>query len=110
MRLIKEQKCYLSPDAVKEEKEWLPSQNEAYTLPDGRNITLGQEKFRAGEILFNPEIVGLEYVGVHEMLTQSVGKVDMDLRQDLYQNIVLSGGTTMLKGMESVVLYIIIFV
>ena len=34
------------------------------------------------------------------MLFDSIMKCDIDIRKDLYDNIVLSGGNTMFKGME----------
>lgn len=34
----------------------------------------------------------------HEMIYQSIMKCDLDVRKDLYTNIVLSGGSTMFPG------------
>lgn len=89
-REIKEKLCYIS---ISQEE-----QQASYRLPDGKVITLGAERHRAPEILFNPEIVGSEAVGVHQLVYDSIQKVDLDLRGPLYQSIVLSGGTTLTKG------------
>jgi actin-related protein len=35
---------------------------------------------------------------VQEMVFQSIMKCDLDVRKDLYANIVLSGGSTMFPG------------
>ena len=59
---------------------------------------MGAERFRAPEILFNPEIIGLEYPGVHQIVVEAIHRTDMDLRKALYGNIVLSGGSTLTKG------------
>jgi len=59
---------------------------------------IGAERFRAPEILFDPEIIGLEYPGIHQIVVDSINRTDLDLRKDLYQNIVLSGGSTLTKG------------
>jgi centractin len=59
---------------------------------------LGPERFRAPEILFDPEIIGLEYPGVHQIVIDAIGRTDMDLRKSLYSNIVLSGGSTLTRG------------
>lgn len=59
---------------------------------------IGAERFRAPEILFDPEIIGLEYPGVQQIVVDSISRTDLDLRRDLYMNIVLSGGSTMIKG------------
>lgn len=54
---------------------------------------------RAPEILFRPDLIGCEFEGVHEVLVYSITKSDLDLRKVFYQNIVLSGGSTLFKGM-----------
>merc|ERR1719502_1292532 len=69
-----------------------------YELPDGNVITLGSERFRCPEALFQPSFIGKEAGGIHEMIFQSIMKCDVDLRRDIYSNIVLSGGTTMFPG------------
>ena len=40
----------------------------------------------------------MESAGVHETTYNSIMKCDVDIRKDLYANIVLSGGTTMYAG------------
>jgi centractin len=104
VRIMKEKTSYVSLDPRKEEKEWsqglwkADKREVTYELPDGKKIKIGAERFRAPEILFDPEIIGLEYPGVHQMLVDSINRVDMDLRKNLFANIVLSGGTTLTKG------------
>jgi hypothetical protein len=55
-------------------------------------ITIGSERFRCPEVLFQPSMMGLESAGVHETTFNSIMKCDVDIRKDLYSNIVLSGG------------------
>lgn len=69
-----------------------------FRLPDGRELRLGAEQFRASEILFSPHIIGSEYNGVHQMVSDSINRADLDLRSDLYESIVLSGGSTLTRG------------
>ena len=40
----------------------------------------------------------MESAGIHENTYNSIMKCDIDIRKDLYANIVLSGGTTMYPG------------
>jgi len=40
----------------------------------------------------------MEAAGIHETTFNSIGKTDIDIRKDLYGNIVMSGGTTMFEG------------
>ncbi|MCQ6513333.1 hypothetical protein NPN18_26580, partial [Vibrio parahaemolyticus] len=63
-------------------------------------ITLGNERFRAPEALFQPSVLGLESVGIHVTTFNSIMKCDVDVRKDLYGNIVMSGGTTMYPGLS----------
>lgn len=96
VRQIKEKECYLAMNAVKEEQnEQDKHSSHQFKLPDGTMLSLGAERFRAPEILFHPSQVGLEYPGIHELLATSISRADMDLRQSLYSQIVLSGGSTM---------------
>ena len=59
---------------------------------------IGQARFRAPEVLFRPDLVGDESEGIHEVLLYAIHKSDMDLRKLLFQNIVISGGSTLFKG------------
>ena len=70
----------------------------SYELPDGQVITIGNERFRCPEALFQPSFLGMEAAGVHELTYNSIMKCDVDIRKDLYANTVLSGGTTMYAG------------
>jgi actin beta/gamma 1 len=70
----------------------------SYELPDGNVIVIGNERFRCPEVLFQPSFIGKEASGVHDCTFQTIMKCDVDIRKDLYANIVLSGGTTMYPG------------
>lgn len=59
---------------------------------------IGAERFHAPEILFDPEIIGLEYPGIHQIVVDAINRTDLDLRKSLFGNIVLSGGSTLTKG------------
>lgn len=118
-RQIKEKCCYVLKDPARDEKLYsgvtyshfmgvaLSSGAathdgmdlfSSYKLPDGHTLQVGLEQFRAPEILFNPQLIGDESPGVDELLAISIAKTDLDLRPTLYQNIILSGGTTLLKN------------
>ncbi|EIM19374.1 actin-related protein [Wallemia mellicola CBS 633.66] len=102
VRTIKEKCCYVALNPLKEEKEAASrgdnARKEEFKLPDGNTIKLGPERFRAPEILFNPELVGLEDAGVHQVVVDSINRSDLDLRKALFGNIILSGGSTLTKG------------
>ena len=65
----------------------------------GQVITIGNERFRCPETLFQPSFIGMESAGIHETLYNSIMKCDVDIRKDLYANIVLSGGSTIFHGL-----------
>ncbi|BHF77474.1 Actin-6 [Sparganum proliferum] len=74
------------------------SVEKTYELPDGQIIKVENEQFRCPEALFQPSFLGQESVGIHEATFNSIIVSDLDIRKDLYSNIVLSGGSTMYPG------------
>lgn len=100
VREIKETVAYIAYDFDQELKTSVESSElEAfYTLPDDQVITIGSERFRCPEALFQPSIIGKECEGIHMQTFDTIMKCDIDLRKDLFVNIVLSGGTTMYPG------------
>ncbi|VDN09579.1 unnamed protein product [Dibothriocephalus latus] len=68
-------------------------------LKRGYSLVSSAEMEVCPEALFMPELVGREIKGIHEVTYDSVNSCDIDLRKDLYANIVLSGGSTMFHGL-----------
>nr|UEK51440.1 beta-centractin [Parasacculina yatsui] len=96
VRAIKERLCYVAVDPAREEAK--DTDSARYVLPDGSVLAVGAARFRAPEVLFRPDLIGEEYDGIHEVLHYSLHRSDLDLRKVLYQNIVLSGGSTLIKN------------
>jgi len=100
IRDVKEKLCYVPSHYEQEIFDFADStvKNKTYQLPDGHVITLGNEQFRCAEALFRPSFLGSESYGVHELTYQSIMKCDVDIRKELYANVILSGGTTFFPG------------
>lgn len=80
----------------------------AYEFPDGFHANFTTERFRITEALFNPvdflattssaDADGEKppLVGIQQMILDAVNAVDVDVKPLLLNNIVLTGGTTLL--------------
>ncbi|WAQ97370.1 ACT1-like protein [Mya arenaria] len=107
VRDIKEKLCYVAFDFDEEIKKsvYTDSIERTYELPDGEIITVGSERFRCPEAMFQPSFLGMEMPGLHESVYNSIVKCDVDLRKDLYANILLSGGSTVFTDIAARMLH-----
>ena len=103
---MKEKYCFFLPQKynlnVENVKKALNSKKINYYLPDGTTVTLGDERILASEILFNPELIGKEYLGLSDIIFSSINKAEIQLRPKAFENIVLSGGNVFMRGLEDI--------
>ena len=101
-RDIKEKLGYIASDYDDElQKAYTASDiQKNYELPDGQVITLGSERFKGPEALFQPRVIGGRGKGIHALAYESIMKCDIDIRKDLWNNIILHGGTSMFDGIQ----------
>jgi actin-related protein len=97
-RDIKEKLAYVAANFAEEMKK--DGLEKTYQLPDGNIITIANERFRCPEALFDPKLIGKEFKGIHEASFDTIQDCDIDIRTDLYENVVISGGTTMFEGLS----------
>lgn len=93
VRQIKEKVCYVAYD-INEERALAQETTclmENYTLPDGKVIKIGRERFEAPEALFNPHLIDSEKSGMADMVFEMIQDADIDTRAEYYKHIVLSG-------------------
>lgn len=104
IRRLKEDHCSVWPDSNTLDTATSSSmQLDTFTLPDGQQISIGEEKFKAPEILFRPSLRGYgfdEEGGVQDLVHASIQACEADCRSNLYFNVLLSGGTTLLPGFK----------
>ncbi|XP_019624567.1 PREDICTED: actin-3-like isoform X1 [Branchiostoma belcheri] len=100
LRKIKQQMAFVATDydAVIRENEALRSEPTEFTMPDGNPISIGNERFKCTEPLFRPEETGVHEQGLHELILQAIDSCDTDLRPQLWNNILVYGGNTKLRG------------
>ena len=72
--------------------------NESYVMPDGGVVNLGNERFRCAELMFNPRLDYFEYDGIHRVIYDAIMNCASDARKDLFANICLFGGNSILDG------------
>ncbi|KAJ5070276.1 actin-7-related [Anaeramoeba ignava] len=97
---IKEKLCYIAYDFEEEMKNANEKKSieKKYESMNGDFFTIGNERLKCPEMLFNPSLNGIEEKGIHEIIYESISKCDVDIRRFLYGNIILSGGSSQFPG------------
>merc|ERR1711959_172584 len=98
---MKEELCRVALDFEGEMKMFDDSNFKDFTLPDGHTIGIGNQLIRAPELLFNPKLDGKDMLGIHELIRECVMRCDVEVRKELYQSILLAGGTTLFQGFQN---------
>lgn len=102
LNLLKENLGYVANDFDAELATAASSGNleKSAQLTDGQVITVNAERFRVAEVLFKPSLLGLEQAGIAQSTYDAIMKCDPDARNELYQNVVMAGGSTMFAGLS----------
>ncbi len=96
VRDIKEKFCHIAP-----ESEYVSTSESIYHLDAGEELKLSHECYRATEVLFNPSKYGYRScLGVQNFVYESIMGSPIDVRDDLYSAVLISGGTCQFKGFQ----------
>ena len=95
---IKESACYVAQN-YEEEKKFV--EDHEIMLPDGKKIVLKEQRIKCPEVLFNPKLIYIEDDDIVTACYNSIQKCDIDIKEDMYYNIILSGGNTNFKGFKT---------
>lgn len=74
-----------------------------FELPDGSILQLNDETFRSTEILFRPEsLLGSKrhQLSVIQALDESLKKINIDVRRQVYESLCLTGGTLDIRNID----------
>ena len=98
--------CQYLPRSVEQDFAYLSILDDAgtrdYKLPDENIISVGDCRLKAPQILFWPHLIGESGDGVHKMVFDSIKKCDKDIQGDLFENVVLCGGSTLFPGISDI--------
>jgi actin-related protein len=99
---IKNCLAYVAEDFEEElNNYYIYDKSKNYELPDGQVISVSSESFKCTEALFKPSLINSQDEGIHQILFNSIMSCDVNIRSDLFENIVLSGENTMFAGLKS---------
>lgn len=93
---IKEEFCFVASNDETDDVQGIH-----HEMSDGKHISIGSERTKCPEALFQPSLVGLNSKGLHEVVFESIMKSDETIHEDLFKNIVLSGGSAQFPGLQA---------
>lgn len=105
-KAIKERFSYICPDIAKEFAKYDSEPSKWIRTYDGVNsvtkqpfnVDVGYERFLGPEIFFHPEFSNPDFTTpISEIVDNVIQNCPIDVRRPLYNNIVLSGGSTMFR-------------
>ncbi|CAN1253551.1 Actin-related protein 8 [Linum perenne] len=101
IRTLKENMCYVAYDYQAELRK---DTSASLELPGEGQFTLSTERFKTGEILFQPRLAGVRTMGLHQAISLCMDHCDSaELTGDdsWFKTVVLSGGTACLPGLAA---------
>ncbi|OWR43718.1 actin [Danaus plexippus plexippus] len=98
---IKAKLCYVAMDYENEVQTVNRLKDSThYELPDGQHVLLCEERFKCPEMLFQPKTCGMNSFNIVDNICSSISKCDLEYKTLFYDNIVLSGGSSLFRGLS----------
>ncbi|MFX1474464.1 MAG: hypothetical protein ACFFCO_03155, partial [Promethearchaeota archaeon] len=63
------------------------------------NLPLGETVWQAPEVLFDPALIDIRDKGLTDLVAEVLKRVDLSMKPELAQNIILSGGGSIFPGL-----------
>jgi len=105
---VKEKYCYVTKDPVQEMSDYETGKKNKVDvkLPDEKVIQLGKELWQCPEVMFDAKLgqsltINREYKPIQELVHTSIERVDIEARKQQYENLILSGGSSMYSGLDA---------
>jgi actin-related protein len=96
---IKESCVELTLDPVNAARD--PSKTKNFNMPDGTSLQVNSYvATNAAEVMFNPTLLGYNCPSLSQAVINSVRMVDPYYWRPLLKRIIISGGTSLLKGLK----------
>jgi actin beta/gamma 1 len=97
---IKKEACYVAGDFKEALQDGARQPPRPYALPSGQTIKLDHERFVAPEVLLKPSWLDSAYSDIAVGLHREIATFDPEIQAQLYENIVLAGGSSLFPGMK----------
>lgn len=100
--VLKEKFCYVSTNIKRDRKiaDETTAHNISYFIGNNIEFQFGPERFEAPELLFDPHVASIEADGIGYGVFKSISASPVHCRKELYRNIVISGGSSLLPGFD----------
>jgi actin-related protein len=84
---MKEHLCFVSNDATKQE----PIPDKKFMAPGGSGeVKINKEAYMGPEILFRPELIGVDQPGTAQLVENVIKTIDGDIRAELCRKILIA--------------------
>ncbi|KFD55789.1 hypothetical protein M514_03228 [Trichuris suis] len=92
---------YLLPDYISRYRGQVCGKDDPPLSSTDQYVTLNNERFSVPELLFHPSMVGMNEMGLAEIVAHSIlEKCPRQMAPILLNNIILTGGNCLLKGIQ----------